>query len=390
MVTMKKAALLLLCIIIFPVTIFAQQIDSLNIHSKVFGAERKILIYTPWEYNNVPNSRFEVIYVFDAQAREYFDNVHSTLAFLNNSQFPMIVVGIVSEERNRDFLPKNEFPETYKHFGGYLGNADKFLNFISNELVPFIDTNYRTLPKRIAIAHSNGATFLMYCLTQKPELFDAYLAISPNWAYDKEQPVRRLAQFDLNRLRTTKFIYMCNANEGNQWKDWVPAREKAIALLKTDSSSSKIIFENQDFSATENHTTVFPIAVFYGLKKYLNYQFFDASNLIAYYTTLMDKKLIDFTPDQLNQIAYDFSFNGKTKEAIKILLWANTLFPENLNLYDSLGEMYENSDSSSKAMSYYTQFREKLEQQKKVLTTDEYNKLKKGNQERIQHLENSK
>lgn len=386
---MKKAALLL-CIIIFPVAIFSQQIDSLNIHSKVFGAERKVLIYTPWEYNNVPNSRFEVIYVFDAQARQYFDNVHSTLAFLNNDQFPMIVVGVVSEERNRDFLPKNEFPETYKHFGGYLGNADKFLDFIGNELMPYIDSNYRTLPKRIAVAHSNGATFLMYCLTQKPELFDAYLAISPNWAYDKEQPVRRLAQFDINRLRTTKFIYMCNANEGNYWKDWVPAREKAIALLKADSTSDKIVFENQDFSSTENHSTVFPIAVFNGLKKYLNYQFFDADNLIAYYAGLRAKKLIDFTPDQLNQIAYDFSYSGKTKAAIKILLWANRLFPENLNLYDSLGEMYQKSDSSSEAMTYYKLFREKLEQKKDSLSADEYDKLKKGNQERIKFLEAGK
>ncbi len=385
-----KKTIILLFLIVFSSILNAQRIDSLRIHSEVMGQDRKMLIYTPWEYNHKPGSKMEVIYVFDSQARQYFDCVHSTLAFLNNSEFPMIVVGIVSEERNKDFLPKNEFPETYKHYEGYLGNADKFLKFLSTELIPYIDSTYRTLPKRVAVGHSNGATFLMYCLTQEPDLFDAFIAISPNWAYDRDQPVRRLENFDVSRIQSPKYIYMCNSNEGNIWKDWLPARKKAIDQLNRLKNKHKIYFDNQDFSSSENHSTVFPIGVFYGLKKYLDFQYFNADNLISYYSELNEKKILSFTPDQLNQIAYDFYFSGRISGAIKVLLWANSLFPENLNLYDSLGEMYEHKNDKVQAMKYYEIYVKKLEERRSSLSDEAYKILKTGITSRIKNLESHK
>ena len=385
-----KRTILLFCASIFASLSYSQRIDSIKIHSEIFGIERKVLVYTPRDYDLSLNSKFEVIYVFDAQARQYFDCVQSTLAFLNNFQFPMIVVGIVSNERNKDFLPKNDYPETFKHYNGYLGNADKFLKFISDELIPYIDSNYRTLPKRIAVAHSNGATFLMYTFTQNPDIFDAYIAISPNWAYDNDQPVRRLEKFDNTRIQSVKYIYMCNASEGDSWKEWVPARKKAIDLLNKLKNRHKIIFDNQDFSSTENHITVYPVGVFNGLKKFLDYQYFDADNLISYYSDLNTRKIITFTPDQLNQVAYDFYFNGRLDGAIKILLWANQLFPENLNLYDSIGEMYEHKNDKAEALKYYGIFDKKLEQKRNLFTEEEYKNLKKASEDRIKNLESNK
>jgi predicted alpha/beta superfamily hydrolase len=355
----------------------------LKINSEILGKERKILIYTPWEYDHMPDSRFEVIYVFDAQARQYFDNVHSTYAFLNQDRFPMIVVGIVSEERNKDFLPESENPGTYEHYGGYLGNAGLFLSFINNELVPYIEKNYRTLPKRIAVGHSNGATFITYCLLHDPALFDAYITISPNFAYDEEQMVKKLQNFDPGRLKSRKFFYMCNSNEGEKW---VIARGKVIRLFESARFKKKFVFVNQDFSATENHSTVFPLGVFYGLKHYLNDQFFNASNLIAYYSDLYKSNLVRFTPDELNQIGYNFFYSGQTAEALKILLWANQLFPDDLNLYDSIGEMYQNLDNKPEAMKYYNMFKQKLNQRKSSMPEEEYKRLKKNIDGRLSYL----
>ena len=382
-----KTILVLICLAVINVNINAQKIDSLKIHSGIIGKDRKVLIYLPWEYDHIPGSKFPVIYVLDAQARQYFDLVHSTLAFLNNSQFPMIVIGIVSDNRNKDFLPVNDFPETYEHYKGNLGKADKFLGFISNELVPFIDSTYRTLPGRIAIGHSNGGTFLMYSFTQKPDLFDSYILISPNLAYDNDQPVRRLKKFNSSDLKQVKFVYMCHSNEGKLWKDWPAAREKAIKILKKLDSDDKIHFVNQDFSATDNHSTVVPQGVYYGLKDLLAYRFFNADHLLEYYSDLFEKKILTFTPDQLNQMAYDFHFNGDNEGAIKILLWANKLFPENLNLYDSLGEMYEHESNRDKAAYYYELYSSKLEERKNTLTEQEYNALKAGITKRLESLE---
>jgi len=386
---MKKNILFLLSTFISTL-IFAQQIDSVSIHSEAFNTDRKILIYTPWEYKNVPNSGFEVIYVFDAQDVNYLANVYSTLSFLNKGLFPMIVVGIVSTERNKDFLPKNDFPKTAKGYGNYLGNANLFLRFVGDEVIPYVESHYRTLPKRIAIGHSNGGTFLMYSLSQRPNLFDAYIAISPNWAYDKQQPLRRIEKLNTLLIAGKKFLYMCNANESIQWKDWGPARKKAIALFKTVPYKKEILFTNQNFSKTENHSSVFPIGVFYGLKHYLDYQFFTADNLISYYKTLESKKIVNFTADQLNQLAYSFYYSYDTAGGIKILLWANSLFPNNLNLYDSLGELYQNNKQPDEALKFYKLYQQKLEQQKSTFTKEAYDVLKKGIESRINYLYNQK
>jgi tetratricopeptide (TPR) repeat protein len=309
---------------------------------------------------------------------------------LNNGQVPMLVVGVVSEDRNRDFLPKNEYPETNSHYGGHFGNAGNFMGFISHELIPFVDSAYRSLPKCIAVGHSNGATFILYCLMNNPGIFDAYLAISPNWAFDRDQPVRRLQQMDTAKIHREKFVYMCNADEAKYWKDWVPARTKAITLLKSRKFAGKIYFVNQDFSATENHRSEFPIAFFNGIRKYLNYQYFNADRLIAYYSGLQEKKILVFTPDQLNQIAYDFYYDERLDDAIKILLWANRLFPENLNLYDSLGEMYQHKSNPSEALRYYRLFEARLEQQRYSMPDESYNQLKKAINERIGSVKEGK
>jgi predicted alpha/beta superfamily hydrolase len=380
-----KITFLFLYVSIFPSLIYSQRIDSFEIDSKIFDKERKILIYIPREYDIKPDSKYEVIYVFDAQAREYFDNVHSSLSFLNISQFPMIVVGIVSEERNKDFLPKNEYPETYKNYNGNLGDADKFINFLGDELIPYIDKHYRTLPKRISIGHSNGATFITYCLLNNPGLFDAYIAISPNYEYDKEQLVKMIEKFDPNQLKSIKFIYMCNSNEGDEWTS---ATKKVISSLKSRSFKDKIIIVNQDFSVTCNHITVYPIGVINGLKNYLDYQFFNVNNLITYYSELYKNKLIDLSPEILKRISHSFLINKKAEDATKILVWAVQLFPDELDLYNNIGEMYQNQNNSSEAIKYYKLFKEKLEQHKDLFSTEQLENLKKNMDIRIKNLEN--
>ncbi|MBN2215299.1 MAG: alpha/beta hydrolase [Bacteroidales bacterium] len=382
---MIKLPFLFLYICIFPSLIYSQRIDSLNIYSKIFDKERRILIYTPGEYDKKPDSGYEVIYVFDAQAREYFDIIHSSLSFLNSSLFPMIVVGIVSENRNKDFLPRNEYPETYEEYNGNLGDADKFIGYLDNELIPYIEKNYRTLPRRISIGHSNGATFITYCLLKNPAIFDAYIAISPNYGYDKEQLVKRIEKFDPGQLKSVKFMYMCISNEGDEWTS---AKKKVISSLKSRSFKDKIIIVNQDFSATCNHMTVYPTGVINGLKNYLDYQFFNVNNLIAYYSELYDKKLIDLNPEMLKHISHSFLLNEKTDDAARILLWALQLFPDELHLYNHIAEIYQYQNNSSQAIKYYRLYKEKLEQHKDLFSKEQLENLKELIDTRIKNLEN--
>ena len=360
----KLFALAILSISTF---VYGQKIDTISIQSKVFNENRKVWIYLPYQYFSQPEKRFEVAYVFDAQAREYFDIVHSTINFVN-AGIPLIVVGVVSnyseekkENRNSDFLPKPENEETTKQYGGYLGKADVFLNYLDNEVIKYIDSNYRTFPYRIGIGHSNGATFLSYCFLEKPELFNSYVLVSPNYEYDKEQLVKKFESFKPSMLTSEKFMFMCNSNEG---ENWIKARNKVIPLLSSDNYKNKIHFSNKDFSRTENHGTVFPLGIFYGLKEFFDYKYLTSENVISYNDELEKKKLLTLNSQQVNDLAYNCFWKEKTQDAIKIIHWAILKFPSDPNLYDSQGEFYEKIGDKIGARESYKSAMEVLQNQK--------------------------
>lgn len=60
------------------------------------------------------------------------------------------------------------------------GGAPEYLKFITNELIPSIDKNYRTKTnERIIVGHSLGGQFVIYSLLNSPQTFSKYIASSP-------------------------------------------------------------------------------------------------------------------------------------------------------------------------------------------------------------------
>lgn len=240
-------------------------VETKKIQSKFLKQERELLIYTPVDYDWRVNEYFDVIYVFDSQNREFFDYSTSIISFLPNNGKSFIVVGITSpfnEElnygRNNDLLPVLTTEDSKKRFGTYSGNADNFLEFISNEVVSYVNNNYRTLNTKIAVGHSLSASFLLYSIINKPNLFSNYIAISPNLAYDNEFLTQSLISFDYTKIKNKTFLYLSNADEGIEyWKEWKPAREKLYNFfdnkLKNENITIKI---NND--PTKNHLSTFP------------------------------------------------------------------------------------------------------------------------------------
>ena len=155
--------------------VVAFQVEILKIDSKVLGEERELIVSVPIDYKE-SNRKYEVIYDLDAQERKFFDAVKNTIDFQNYNLMPMIIVCIVSSNRNQDFLPDVNHIETKKSLAltGY-GNAEKFQKFILEEVFSEIDKRYRTLPRKLGVGYSNGATFLNYNLINNPNfLFDSF------------------------------------------------------------------------------------------------------------------------------------------------------------------------------------------------------------------------
>jgi len=262
--------------------IFAQEIakiERINITSKALQQDRTILVYTPKFYTEHTLINYDVVYVFDAQNREFFDIAHALTSFVSNAEKRYIFVGVTSpyiEEldyaRNNDLLPDLQTKKAKNYYSNTKGNADTFLNYVTNKVIPYVEQNYRIKDKRIAIGHSLSASFVLYSFFKHPNMFDAHFAISPNFAYDNKRIANALVSFDFSKRKKPNFMYLSHANEGdNYWLEWKPAREKVYGFIDGFNKNDNTTFVKNAYPS-ETHWTTFAPSLSDGLKAYFNYE----------------------------------------------------------------------------------------------------------------------
>ncbi len=169
--------------------------EKVDIRSELLGENRSVLIRLPQDYGR-SKEKYPVLYLLDGEF--FFEQAAAAARFLSELQYirsqpvpQMIVVGIVNVDRNRDYTP------TYapKQAGGLefptSGKADKFTAFLELELFPFIESHYRTQPYRILSGWSLGGLFTVYTYLEHPDLFSAYIAMSPSLWWDDDLYVKR-------------------------------------------------------------------------------------------------------------------------------------------------------------------------------------------------------
>jgi len=279
---MKKNSLVTLFACFLIGTLVAQDLDYLRkydakieefvIESTELGQKRQVLVYTPAQYER-KSSYYNVIYVFDAQDQAIFGAANGITHLLTEGSQDFIIVGIkatfIEEEmytRNNDLIPSDAESNLVSKSGG---NAEAFLAYVKNEVVPFIESNYLTLPKRTAIGHSLGASFLIYTLLNEPDLFDNNIAISPNLEYDDQRLVKGLENFDIGQFNTTKFLYLSHANEADAWPAWGPVNQNAYRIVSESLVSENFRAVIEEFP-TEGHRSSFVPAITSAMRTYLD------------------------------------------------------------------------------------------------------------------------
>lgn len=182
-----------------------------ELHSSVLDERREIIVGVPAGYES-GDETYPVVYLLDGPS--HFHHTTGTARFLaRNGRMPaVIVVAIANTDRTRDMSPPihSDAGPARPTAGG----ADNFLEFISAELKPFIDDNYRTRPYSILIGHSLGGLFANHALVHRPDVFDAYISISPSLWWDEQRLVAQAdSAFDHAGDLVGDF-YMTMGNEG--------------------------------------------------------------------------------------------------------------------------------------------------------------------------------
>ncbi len=145
------------------------------LRSSVLGEDRLLQVHLPRDYAS-GSLAFPVVYVFYSDWVEgYFAQLVNDLYHLTMDRMPpAILVGVPNTQRYRDLLP---WPR--ERALGEEGRADRFLRFVQEELIPFVDAEYRTKPFRVFVGPQTAAVFGLYTLLEAPGTFQAFALNDP-------------------------------------------------------------------------------------------------------------------------------------------------------------------------------------------------------------------
>jgi len=181
--------------------------ESRTLHSTLYDQDFDIMIRLPDTYHPDSSMIYPVMYVTDAnRSFPMVANISFLLGFPKTDFPEVIVVGIGyrikgledwAAWRTRDLTPTN-VPATDKGTSEMLsklsgreisitsGGAEKFLDFIISEVVPFIESDYHVSKTDKTLAgYSYGGLFALYAMLEKPGSFSKYFAGSPSIGWDK-------------------------------------------------------------------------------------------------------------------------------------------------------------------------------------------------------------
>jgi predicted alpha/beta superfamily hydrolase len=153
-------------------------ITHVPIASKAFHTVHDVSVWLPSQ--RAPGVRYPVLVFPDAEELGQFRSALANVQFLIDRQLipPMMVVGIPYLKNRRHELTPAATGSTAQVYP-MAGGADVTLQFISDEVLPWVDAHYPTLPVRILAGHSLGGLFALYVMATHPDVFRIVIAMSP-------------------------------------------------------------------------------------------------------------------------------------------------------------------------------------------------------------------
>jgi len=245
------------------------------LHSKILKESRPYLVYLPPSYDNrkfLPQ-KYPVLYLLDGDS--HLPWVTGVVQFMSaginfNYLTPeLIIVAIPNTDRSRDLTPTH----TMRDYSGKdnpsqasTGGGDNFLNFLQEELVPHIETEYRTQPHRILVGHSLGGLLTMHAMVSRPQLFQAYIAMDPSMWWDDRVLARRAEAMKTNAFHGSVYISLAN---GRSPTNPVPAIHEVAAHEFVESFRTKSpsgFRASVQYFESENHVSVPLLSLYHGLR----------------------------------------------------------------------------------------------------------------------------
>ena len=214
---------------------FSQTIYE-NFESDFLKDTRELKVQLPRNYNENLSKEYPLIIVLDGDYM--FEAVSGSVDYLSYwGNIPeSIIVGVnqintryddCSVLDNIDFVP--------------ISSTANFYDFISEELIPYFDKNYRTTKFKVAVGHEATANFINYFLLNNKTSFSGFIAISPKFSYNMENYL--IERFD--KIKTNVFYYL--ASSDRDFKS-IDERTKEFSRNLNSSKNELISFKYKQYN----------------------------------------------------------------------------------------------------------------------------------------------
>ena len=347
-------AILCSLVVLVALSAVAAEPVPIQIESKVMSETRTILVRVPDTYAR-GKAAYPVLYLTDG-ARQ-IANLSAVADFLSREgRMPeMIIVGINNTDRTRDLTPTK-----VEEFGqGFAvptsGGADRFLDFIATEVIPYVEKNYRTQPYRAFAGHSFGGLFAMHAFFTRPALFQGVIAVSPTLTWDNRYVYRRATEWAKSSPTQPRALLISVGNEGEELDREFDALKELLAKQKS------LTFEAVRYPDEDHGSVVLPTH-YAGLRKVFDgYRFNlgpateDPKRAAEHYKKLSTRLGFNVpVPEAMqNVIGYRLLQAGHIPEAIEVFRANVENYPGSANVYDSLAEAQERAGAREDALANY-------------------------------------
>ena len=187
-----RASILFLAAMFLATSVAAAELDTqylqglggshyMQVESEVVGRDFHVYIMLPDNYEENPDQTYPTIYVLDGG--NLFPLLVTYYGYLNFGQEvpDAIIVGISygadtfsgGNYRSTDYTAPSEERD-------YWGGAGNYQTFLSDELMPLVEKNFRSQPdRRIIFGQSLAGQFVLYTALTEPNLFWGHIASNP-------------------------------------------------------------------------------------------------------------------------------------------------------------------------------------------------------------------
>lgn len=247
--------------------------EVIALRSKQTGANYQLFVALPSDYHTSKKT-YPVVYMLDADYS--FALVRNVVQhFVEREDMPPVILVAIAYpgadkdrvtyrmNRTRDYTP------AYAPDGGYgaeyqkvSGGGPKFRAFIASELIPLIESRYRTTQgDRTIIGHSYGGLFGTYVLLTQPTLFKRYVLVSPSLWYSNRIALTMEEAAATAGIRPEARVFLAVGSREN-----TPMIDDLVELVKNlrSRNNPKLTVQYRVYDG-ETHNSVFPGAVTRGL-----------------------------------------------------------------------------------------------------------------------------